>query len=249
MSSAVSSVEIRPDRQTPKTLGMLNVAYGLGLIVVTLCSNFYAMLVPLLSVALDQQAARAEAQYQARKVEYDDLRKQEAGAATDEERKPLTEKREAMEKDQEAAVRMPRMKSLAQLRTPAILGHLVFDLASGIVLNLAMFASGIGLWKLRRWGRYLWLGTAWLKLLRLIVLATSAALIVAPTVGRAISALEAENLGGATSTDAGPAVAWFVTLYYLALAVFGSIYPLLSVWLLGLPSIRAAFLVPKGDRR
>src|SRR4051794_39976282 len=56
------------------------------------------------------------------------------------------------------------------MNDPRFLRFTLIDAVTGLVLNLMMLASGIGLINLGRWGASLWAWTAWGKLARLVLL-------------------------------------------------------------------------------
>jgi hypothetical protein len=192
-----------------------------------------------------QAQAKVEQQ---RKDQLADLKKEAAEAKTDEEKAQIKQQIAALEKA--PAVTMPNMSIVTDMmKDPAYLAYMSGDLISGLVLNVAMLISGIGLLQLREWGRRLALGTFALKILRLCILAVLAILIIIPMTSRMTS----EMMGGMAQGGAGgPPAAMMgdVAKFQAAIgsvqavlgAVFGSIWPIIAIILLTRPGTRAACL-------
>jgi hypothetical protein len=128
---------------------------------------------------------------------------------------------------------------------PWLIAHGIVDAATGLVLNIVMIVAGIGLLRLRRWGRKLALWTAALKIGRLVVVQGVALFVTVPII--------AESMGNAVEgmipqgSGPGPPPGTFHTVYgvmfsvqSLAFVLFGSIYPAICLWLLRKPAVKAA---------
>lgn len=234
-----------PDYQTPKTFGILNVVFSILLMPCGLCLGFYAMLPPLMSLANEQIDRREAEQAAQRKVQVAAMIEEEKAAASDEVREGLKAKRAALEAKPIRDPDRPVFLSDPRLRDPVYIGHFAADLASGLVLNLIMLISGVGLIYLKGWGRSLAVAVSWLKIARLFALALSATLFVAPFLARVVSAIEADSIAAdpklaGTKAEMGPFVGLSLTAAAWALFVFGSIYPVLTIYFLGRPSVRQA---------
>ena len=68
------------------------------------------------------------------------------------------------------------------LQDPRYIGHFGIDLASNLILNLLMFIAGIGLIRVKEWGRTLGVWVAALKIVRLLALTASMIVVVVPFV-------------------------------------------------------------------
>ena len=138
-----------------------------------------------------------------------DLRNAEAGAtAADKER--LRKTRADLEAKPNALAKT--------LDFDAVNGDLVWvsrylwaDLATGPLLNLGLIASGVGLVRVREWGRKLGVWVAALKIIRLAVLSGLLAAAVVPAVGRVMTRFAKDELMAAilrgamdSSVKAGP---------------------------------------------
>ena len=124
------------------------------------------------------------------------------------------------------------------------------DAGTGLVANGIMFATGIGLLNLRRWGARWWNALAWVKIGRLFLLWGVYIIVVAPSLSDSM----ARNVVAMIEQQSGargqrPTVGDLTRVYSvmnLIVAVgmmgFGSIYPAISIWVLGRPGVKAAFV-------
>ncbi len=121
---------------------------------------------------------------------------------------------------------------------------------NGIVLvtSSLMFATGIGLLNLRRWAARWWVYLAWLKIVLVVILGGYFIVAVAP----ALSESMARNFLAAippSGRGRAPTMAELLTIYSIMLLIaavvailVSSIYPAISLWLLGRPSVKAALI-------
>ena len=127
---------------------------------------------------------------------------------------------------------------------------------SGLVLNVAMLVSGIGLFQLKESGRRLALWTFGLKIVRLAVLATIMIVVIIPITAK----MSSEMMAGIVQNGAGgpPAVmmtnmakfqAAFGTAQAVLGVVFGSIWPVIGIVLLSRPGTRVACQTSKPKPR
>ena len=137
--------------------------------------------------------------------------------------------------------------SMFGMNDPTFVRFVVADCVSALILNGLMFASGLGLVNLRRWGARLWAPVAWAKILRLILAWGIYILVVAPS----ISIRMAQVLLSSASfpPGRGPKVADLTRIYGIfnlimavGMIVLGSIYPAVSLWVIGRPGVRAALV-------
>jgi len=133
---------------------------------------------------------------------------------------------------------------------PKFLRFSLVDAGTGLILNGLMLATGIALINLRRWGARWWTYIAWVKIVRLLLLWGFYIVAVAPALsenmGRSVAAMfQQQNIG----PGRGPTVGDLTRVYSimnLILAVgvigLGSIYPAISLWLIGRPGVKAALI-------
>src|SRR5205823_4367591 len=128
---------------------------------------------PMMAAQREQmtQTLRAEHDAKLKKLQ-DDI-----DAADDEEEKAALQAK--LKKEQ--ALPVPTIPDTSKMvAAPVIQAYMVTDAASGLLLNLLMLVSGIGLLALKGWGRVLALWVAGLKIVRLVALYGYCALAVAP---------------------------------------------------------------------
>lgn len=237
------------DTQTPKILGVLHICFALLLMACVPCVAYFEFIPPLLSFAFQAEQARVDREIKERAVEIEKLEQQEKDAATAEEKAELKRERE------ELAAAPPPENEMAgfadpRWRSPKYMLHFGADLASSLVLNLLMFIAGIGLVRLRNWARILANWVAVLKIMRLAVVAASLVFVIAPFVME-LAATPPEPRAGAPAEKQSPDAANLATALQSAgimitsaavgLLLLGSVYPVITLWLLNVPSVRAAF--------
>jgi hypothetical protein len=242
-----------PNPQTPKTFGILNIVFGvllllwgLGSLVITIYSNSFSKSM-LANVDATIQTKKAE-----REAQIKEIVKEEAVAKTAEEKAELKSRRENLEKV--PSFDMNAMQELNILSDRRVLMYTYIETAAGLVLNTLMIISGIGLLLLHEWARKLALGVCWIKLLRLVVmLVVTFVLIVPVTTQRqqkffeSMNAQVAAQSGGARTAaipvtpmlQMGAILSAVLTVFF---ALFAAVYPVLELWFLTRDRTLAAFL-------
>ena len=133
---------------------------------------------------------------------------------------------------------------------PKFVRFCYIDAGTGVIVNGIMFATGVGLINLRRWGARWWTVLAWTKIVRLFLLWGFYIIAVAPslseTMARNVMVMIQQQSGGRGRM---PPIGQFIRIYSImnlvaAVSVigFGVIYPALSIWLLGRPGVKAALV-------
>jgi hypothetical protein len=134
--------------------------------------------------------------------------------------------------------------SMLGLDDPKIKTYYWFELASGLLLNLAMIVAGIGLVRRKRWGIALGTATAAAKLIRLVALYSYFGLALAGPVAKASAAAvgrmvaqQQVMLGAAEPppVDSTPLVGVYMRMYAVVPALMialGSVYPAIALWIL-----------------
>ena len=234
---------IRADFQTPRTFGLLNVAYAAALMACGMCQNFLFSIPALIGAGSVSVKANATAQTPTSTSPTPAtspdlatrLERLEAATTDPHSREVIASlrRRQALDRAGPAAPTV----ALDRLIDPRIVGHLVLDLASGLVLNLLMLASGVGLLLARGWARWLAVATAWMKIARMGILALSMTLVAAPAAAGMLAAVG----DGAGGPELARSVRSLLIGFSWGLLVLGSIYPALTIHFLRLPSVREAF--------
>jgi hypothetical protein len=245
MPTAVPVGLTRPDPHTPKTLGVLNIGFALGLMAGGLCMNTAGLSGPLLSYFAGMQNVEMIAHSKSRQAKIEKLQELESKSSDQEAKSGIQAELEELEAEPAYDPTRLTMLSNPRFRDPRLIGHFVLDLGTGLILNLFMLASGIGLYLLKRWGRVLAIMVAWAKILRLLALALSVSFVIAPLVASMITEFEAAlPMEGVEAV--GQRAATLLMAFSWAMFVFGSIYPIVTLVLLRRPDLKAALGVSGG---
>jgi hypothetical protein len=247
MSQGIPSGYVLPTPRRAKLVGTLNIIFASLILIYILFQIAMLFFTPALmqmsSDVMKQTQAKVDQQ---RKDEMAALKKEAADAKTAEEKKLVEERLSTLEKAPQ--VTMPDMSKVTDMmKNPAYQAYQWGDMISGLVLNVAMLVSGIGLVQLREWGRQFGLWTFGLKIVRLCVLGMTLIVVVIPITTKMSSDMLA---GIAQSGAGGPPAALMSNMAKIqgALAtaqavlgvVFGSIWPVIGIVLLSRPGTRAA---------
>jgi len=247
MSQGIPPGYVLPTPQRAKLVGTLNIVFASLLLVYILFQIamlfFTPAIMQMTGGIIKQAQAKAEEQ---RKAELDALKQEAAQAKTAEEKTQIEQRRSTLEKTPQ--VTMPDIKVVTDMmKAPGYQAYIWSDMISGLVLNVAMLISGIGLLQLKEPGRKLALWTFGLKIVRLCVLALLMIIIVIPITSRVTS----EMLAGMAKSGAGaPPTAVFGDMAKFQAAIgsvqavlgaaFGSIWPIIGMVLLTRRGTRAA---------
>ena len=228
---------IRPDPHTPVTIGVLNIVFALALMLMGLFYNLAFLSMPLLSYAVSARDANQAKLAQDLVAQRDRLRGEEAAASDEKVRSEIRIRREEVES--EIVPLKPSIAGDARFREPRYITHFVADLASGLILNVLMLASGVGLVFRKAWGRSLAVAVAYVKCARLTALAISMVLVVVPIAKGLVVFLEHEM--PAPGVESVASVVGFLLIFPAgAKVLLGSIYPLVMIVVLGRREVRAA---------
>jgi hypothetical protein len=185
-----------------KTIGVLDLVFGGFLL---LCgAGCLSTLVPFLVRNNPLQMDHAETQEvadQMRQLLIDDLRKQESAAATPTEKDRLRKAR--FEVESRRADLASKVDFAAINRDlPCLSRYLWADLLSGTLLNVVLIVAGIGLIRLKPWGRRLGIWVAAAKLVRLVALCALLTAIVVPSLSRVLGQFARTDVGEAFVSQA-----------------------------------------------
>ncbi len=251
MSAALPSGYVVPTPQPAKTFGLLNVIFGILLILWGACQGAGALAMPFLPQFFEGIQTKVQTEVKAeREGELKALAEAEKAATTDEEKAQIVAQRAQIEATPVVDPIGPMKAMFGMYEDRRFLTYYWAEALSGIVLNGLMIASGLGLMKLRESGRRLALGVAAAKIVRLIALVVVVVAVIAP-----LTAEYMKQMAAAMPAAGGPAMGGLMqqaaasaSIQAVAFAVFGSIYPVLTLWFLTRPGVRAACLAkPKAD--
>ncbi len=145
MSQGIPPGYVLPTPQRAKLVGTLNIVFAALLLVYILFQIAMIFASPVLMQmsgdVLKQAQAKADEQ---RKAELEALKQEAAQAKTAEEKAQIELRRSTLEKTPQ--VTMPDMSKVTDMmKAPAYQAYVWTDMVSGLVLNVAMLISGIGL--------------------------------------------------------------------------------------------------------
>jgi hypothetical protein len=255
MASQPRSQWVVPNTGIPRTFGLLNVIFGVMLLLGGIGSVAWVLMAPTIGKVMQAQRretlAKAKAEREARIA---DLKKQEAAAKTEAEKEQLRTEREAAESVPEP----PEPPDVTIWDTYADLRYRAYfcgEVSLGIVLNIAMIVAGAGLLATAEWGRRLAIGVAWGKIVRLVAMAVITLTVIVPMTAEytqpSLDKIAAQaRLGGpAMSNQMAQVMPILGAVGAVGFTVVGSIYPGLAIWFLTRPRARAACAGPAGAPR
>ena len=244
---AANAVENLPSG-VPHTLGILNIVFSIFLLLCIACYGTQILVHGMLGstfVANQQQFQKAmDAE---RQKEIDTLENSAKNAATEEEAESLRAKKVVLENM--PTPKMPDMSNMLGMKSPGVFAAYLFDCSTGLILNVFMLVSGIGLLKYRSWARKMALWVAGLKIIRLMIVGVLTIVLISPAVSEGMGEFVGEI---AKASPQGPppqqnqveqmktVYAWSTIISGGVLVVLGVIYPILSLRLLSRPQVIAA---------
>ncbi len=248
-----------PKPGIPKTLGILNIIFGVLAVLLVGCFLGSTLAAPTLLEFSEQAAKQAQATQE--KQQADSLKvldEREKTETTDEQKAAIAQEREAI--NARPKVAMPDMTAItAMMKNPTMMGYNIAYLGTALLLCLLLLVSGIALVRLARSGRPM--ANAWAVLqIAHVVLFTAISLLyvqpaMKPATEKMIADLEAQAKGGNAPPQVvqqiqmakamqGSSTTMILTVM-LVLAV--SVYPVICLILLNTPGAKAAF--PAGKPR
>ena len=240
-----------PNYRTTRLLGIFNIVFASLLLIGGLCMGVSLAIQPMLIKAMNDVQKKAEAQGEAvRKGELDDLAKRAEAAKTDAEKAQLETERKEVEARPKGGVPMFDISKL--MNQPEIQGWYWVEIMTGLIVNVAMFVSGIGLLKYRGWARNLALWTMLLKIARLALVYGFFIIAIVPgfskTIGEAVSQMMMQQQGIMVKGPKGvPDAATFTKIYTITYSIMGagmiaigSIYPAVMLVFLTRPRVKSA---------
>jgi hypothetical protein len=248
-ASPPDPVVVVPTPQGPKIIGILNIVFGALLILSGLAQGLSLLAAPLFERAAEVQSRRQEAADAAARAErIAELRAEEEAAEGEEEKARLADRRRAVEASPKR-FRPDLSRASSISRDPVIIAYQVAEIVSGLALNALMVAAGVGLIRLRAWGRSLAMWTAGLKAVWAVATAAIAIVVVLPiTASQTREFLRQAMADMAASGIAPPRVLTLMSQYlgvFMVVSAVGTavatlIYPAITLWVLTRPGARAA---------
>jgi hypothetical protein len=241
-----------PNPQIPRTFGMMNIVFGGLLLLLGVGYLAFYVISPMFTKQMVEEAHKQQAVKKAeREAKITELKTKEGAAKTKEEKADLQAERENLEKEIEPDV--SDIIGFNMYSDTRLAIYYFSEVIAGILLNLLMLISGIGLLGLAEWARRLAVAVAWGKILRWVAIVIVAMVLVLPITMQKMQKMfdsidqqtKARSGGRATPIPMGSlaqyaAIMGAVTVVFEA--VVFSIYPGLSIWFLTRPRVRAACL-------
>jgi hypothetical protein len=253
MADVTQAGRVVPNPRIPKVMGILNIVFASCLLIIGLCMGAITLMQPYLNKAMADVQKKADAA--AEKKHQADLKaidEQEKVAETDAEKQALKAERQAIEARPKTA--MPPTFDFNKLRLsdPRLTAYTWVDVTTALILNILMLAGGIGLVQRKLWGLSLSIWTYVAKITRLVLVNSYFALAIVPVLSQTLGKLVGEMMMQQQQAMGRPTPAVMsggalVQIYYVtytafavAMILFGSIYPVVGLWLLTRPGARAA---------
>jgi hypothetical protein len=264
MSQEPTAAAVRPDPATTRTIGLLNALFGALLVVFLPCAGVYLAAVANVSRLLDLQNSQVETvvkNSQKRRLEL--LAAREKAAQTPEEKARIEIERADVKSGPPVALATIDLKPMTSaLSDPRIVRYFIVDLGTGFLVNLLLLGSGLGLCFLKEWARRLALGVAALKIARIVVLYVYYMAVVGPIwasvqerayleVLRQDPAITAATVHAKPEDEAARFARTSRTSNLVigsGMLVLGPAYPVVVLYLLNRPGVRAACRRPKDAR-
>jgi hypothetical protein len=251
MSAGPRTGHVLPNYRLPKLFGNLNILFSSQLLVCGLCLGVSVLSLPLLTRGMDQVQEKAARQFQARqKAEVEEAAQRLKEAKNDEEKGELEAKLKELEARPPA--KLPAAVDFTKLGfgDSTYIAFSWVEVFSGIVLNILMLTSGIGLLECRGWALRLAIWTAAAKILRLLVLYSYFTVAIVPMIAQRMGAMVGDMMtqqpgigapGGVPPTEfLVRTYAITYSAYGIGMLLIGSIYPAAVLWFLTRPRVKAA---------
>ena len=247
----MSTKPVVANKTIPKVVGWLFIVGGtVGVLMMTM-TLLSALMGPTVQKAMGGGMEMFQTMIDNQRKTQEAQLAQELKAATTDEQKDAVEKRIANMK----AVKTPDMskameKGIALGQDPMMIRFSWADALTGIPLAVLLLASGIGLVKLRGWGRRLGVWVAALALPRAIIMGSLFLVFIAPMMTKLQTEMVQEMFAGNPAFGGGAAPGMpfsFEKLYTITntatglfIILAGSGFSLLWLWLLTKRSVKAA---------
>jgi hypothetical protein len=248
-----------PNPQLPRSFGTMNIVFGAIMLLVGAGSIAWMVFMPVFFKGIqDTVRQQLENEKANRLTKIAELKDQIKTAKTEEEKAQLQNRVQAME-----SVNPPDLTGFDEVMNtandPRIVAYTFTELGAGIVLNIAMIISGIGLLTLAEWARRLALAVAWLKIARWVAIVGATTFLVVPITTakmqpwiRNIQAQTAGKTGrgasSATFAMMSQGTAIFSVVSAVGSALVACVYPVCVIWFLNRPQARAACLAASSSR-
>ncbi|WP_435006834.1 hypothetical protein P12x_004302 [Tundrisphaera lichenicola] len=250
-----------PKPGIPKTLGILNVIFGVLMVLYGMCTLGFMIAMPALTEFAKSSVNQAQAKIEDRqKAQIKELEEREVAATSEEEKSAIKAEKEELIANPQV---MPKIETTGMevLQEPVVKAYSYTQLVSGMILSLILMISGIGLIRLKPGGRTLALSWAVLQIIQIVLLSAVSFFYVQPITVASTEKMFAKMEADASGPNAAPGAAENLKLvkamqgsgatnvFLILFVVSGCIYPTIVLILLNNPGARAALLGPKPDEQ
>ncbi|HWE35003.1 MAG TPA: hypothetical protein VG406_00410 [Isosphaeraceae bacterium] len=245
------AVRRRPD-SPPRTLGTLNIVFGIIALCWGLCNDTMLMALPtLMQLAGESTTTTQRMLDEKQRRTLESLKEEEAAAKTQAEKDRLRKAQASLRASKVVVTSTAQTEMLSkfQIHDRRFFVHYATALVTGLILNTAMIVAGVGLLRLRPWGRTLSLWVAGLHIVRLVAMTASMVVIVGPiwtamsasmTAATATAGMDPEAIRSTRELNRAIDIALQAGMF-----VLGLIYPIVTLWLLNTRSSLAALGLAK----
>jgi hypothetical protein len=254
MEPQKGAVWVVPSRQIPRTFGVLNIIFGAIMLLVGVGYGLFYFWAPTLTNQMKVQFEHLQAKQNAdRESDIAKLKAEEAAAKTEAEKQAAKNARAALEITVTPDIDFGDIAGWNVFTDRRLAVYYITEVATGILLNVLMIISGIGLVALAEWARKLALGVAWLKIVRWVGIVVATLVLIIPISSERMQAVftkmqaQTQAKGGAAAppiptTEMAKMTAIFGGVSSIVGAVLAAIYPALVIAFLTRPRARAACL-------
>jgi hypothetical protein len=245
---------MRPRSGAPKVIGILNIVFGTALGLGGVCCGLYVMMLSALSPVIGAQQTQVfqqikDGQAAQRAAQVRQLEEQEEAAQTEEEKQSIRDQRTTLQSTPIPTMPNIDMSKMYGMNDPRVIVYWLVDMLSGVLLNVLLIISGLGLVAMREWGRKMAITIAAIKIVRLLLLQAFSMLVIVPIVTKQMTEAMEQMMsqmqpgpGGAPPPAMGPQLGTvygtMMTLSAVCMLIFGSIYPGIVLWLLTRPEAK-----------
>lgn len=248
MGVAEPSGMVAPNFRTPRLLGIFSVVFASELLIAGVCMGGYVAVMPMFARLMDASSAQLEARAKASKTaELAALAEKEKKAETAEQKIEIAAERKAIETRPLSPMTGAMDVNRVTMGDKSFIRYSWADVVTGIVLNVLLLASGIGLLAWRPWARTLGVWTAFLKIVRLVLVYGYFVIAIVPPycqrLGKAVEEMMGAMPGPSPAMGAGFFTKMYTVMYTgmgLGVMAIGAIYPALLLWLLTRPAVKSA---------
>jgi ABC-type multidrug transport system fused ATPase/permease subunit len=232
-------VVVRPT-SVPRVLGIMSIVFAVLLLLLAFFSLAQALMGPFFATMSQTTNASINKRLdQKQKTELEALEAEEAAAETEEEKELIRQKKDQIQ----SAPRLftPDVSKMMPTSNPKVMIYTLVDASVGLLLNLLLLGAGIGLLQYREWGRKLTLWTSSAKLLAGSLSTAYYVVAVTPIIAQMMSEWMhdmAAQQGNPPPPGMQMGMAMMYSAWGIILWIFGSIYPIVCLWMLTRPNVR-----------